>query len=567
MSFKRMWKLPVFFILFICPMIFMAAGCGKKAEKAGAVKEKKVWVERWRIERPMTAKRAGLASVAVGSRIYAIGGGEYSRAGLKIFDTVEYADVAEDGSVGEWKSSAPLTTPRIYPAAVVYNGYIYLMGGESLDVTFTGAENQRPPRLLKSVERAKINPDGTIGEWVLEKEEMHFPRRGGEVFAHNGWLYAAGGFGGDFLNDVEKAVINPDGSIGKWAEESYINKERYISGYFQKGDRFFVLGGHVNSPQRAMNSVETAKENPDGSLSEWKDTSPLYTRRFLNTALVKGSAVYTFAGHNTINLAGTEKAVFNEDGSLSKWSPETPLNVPRRAAASVAVGDYLYVLGGMVRPMGASDSVDVVESAMVKPGKKLGHLVEEGGKEYEAYKKWKESIPIDAQVHLMHGRAYLKRKKYGTVIFDVEEALKERPDYPEAYDLMADTYFDMGELDKAEEALKKSLDLESLNFYALIGLGYLNFEKGDFKSAVKFYTRALKVDPESEIAHFNLGNALLNGGDNESAAKEFKWVLKKNPGSKEARHLLGLSEKTLKKEGAEKPLKKEDKKEKKEDKP
>jgi len=547
MSFKKKWKFPFLFILLIFPVLFMSAGCGKKTEKAGAVKAKKVWVERWKIERPMTAKRAGPAAVAVGKRIYVIGGGEYGREGLKIFDTVEYADVAEDGSLGQWKSSAPLNMPRIYPVAVIYNGSIYLMGGESLDATFTGAENQRPPKLLKSVERAKINPDGTLGEWILEPEQMHFPRRGGEVFALNGWLYAAGGFGGDFLNDVEKARINPDGSIGKWAEEGYINKVRYISGYVQKGDRLFVLGGHVNSPERAMKSVETAKANPDGTLTEWKDTSPLYTRRFLNTALVKGDTVYTFAGHNTVNLASTEKALFNKDGSLSKWTPETPLNLPRRAAASVTVGDYVYVLGGMVRPMGSSNSVNVVESAMLKPGKPLGHPVEEGSKEYEAYKKWKASVPLEARFHLLHGRAYLKKKKYKTVLFDVQEALKERPDYPEAYDLMADTYFDMGELDHAEAALKKSLDIKSLNFYALIGLGYINFEKGDYNSAVKFYRRALKVNPDSEIAHFNLGNAFLNGGDKESAANEFKWVLKKNPGSKEAEHLLGLIEKKFKK--------------------
>ncbi|GMR04190.1 MAG: hypothetical protein BMS9Abin23_0080 [Thermodesulfobacteriota bacterium] len=534
------WYFLLFFL--ILPLVFVAAGCGKKGEKAGVVKAKTIWAERWMVQRPMNFKRAGLVAVATGNRIYAIGGGEYGPAGLKIFDSVEYADVSEDGTIGEWKASAPLNMPRIYPVSVVYNGYVYLMGGESLDVIFTGAEDQARPRLLKSVERAKINPDNTLGEWILESEEMSMPRRGGVVFAHNGWLYAGGGFGGAFLKDVEKAKINPDGSLGKWTAENSLNKERYISGYAQKGDRFFVLGGHVNSPQRALNSVETAKANPDGSLSEWEETSPLYTRRFLNTSLVKGDTVYTFAGHNTINLSSTEKAVLNEDGTLSEWSPETPLNVPRRAAASVVVGDYVYVLGGMVKPMDASDSVNVVESAKVEPGKKLGNAMKEGSKEYEAYMKLKKAVPIDARTHLRHGKGFLKMKEYDTVLFDVEEALKQYPDYPQAYDLMADVYFDMGKLDEAESALKKSLDIESLNFYALIGLGYLNYEKGDFKAAVKFYSRAVKVDPESEIAHFNLGTAYLGAGDKEAAAKEFKWVLTKNPGSKKAEHLLDLSE-------------------------
>jgi Tfp pilus assembly protein PilF len=496
----------------------------------------------------MQKKRAGVAAVAVGRRIYAIGGGEFSKKGLEIFNTVEYADVGPDGELGPWKYSAPLTMPRVYPVAVISGDYIYVMGGESLDKVYTGAEKQKAPKLLKSVERAKINADGTLGKWTLEKVKMHFPRRGGVVFAINGWLYAGGGFGGDFLNDVERAPIKADGSLGKWEDESFFNHDRYISGFARKGRRLYVMGGHVNSPERAMASVETALARPDGTLTEWAEASPLYTRRFLNTSLVSGDNLYAFAGHNTINLTSVEKTRILDNGKLGKWEPDTPLNVPRRAASSVVVGNRIYVIGGMIKPMGASDSVNIVETAEMVKGKKLGNFVLAGSKDLEAYEAIKDSVPADARNHISHGKSYFKRKAYKSVLFDAKEALKEYPALPEAYNLMADTYYAMGKKKESKKALEKSLKVRE-NFYALVGLAYIVFDKGEFGESAEFYKRAIALKPDNITAHFNLGNAYLNGGIYELAAKEFKWVIARAPEINAADTLLRLSLKQVGGEG------------------
>ncbi len=554
-----------FLFVFLILGLFIAAGCSKKAEKSvaapaskvsaagavnsGAIKPgEKVWINAWLLARPMQKKRAGVAAVVIGKRIYAIGGGEFSRKGLEIFNTVEYADILPDGGLGPWKYSKPLTMPRVYPVAVIHGDYVYIMGGESLEKVYTGAEKQKAPKLLKSVERARINPDGTLGKWTLEKVKMHFPRRGGEVYALDGWLYAGGGFGGDFLNDVERAPIKADGSIGKWEDESFFNHDRYISGFARKGRRLYVMGGHINSPERAMNSVETALARPDGTLTEWKETSPLYTRRFLNTSLVSGDTMYTFAGHNTINLTSVEKARILDNGELGKWEPDTPLNVPRRAASSVVVGNRIYVIGGMIKPMGASDSVNIVETAQMVKGKQLGNYVPAGSEAQKDYEVIKDGVPADAKNHISHGKAYFKRKAFKSVIFDAKEALKESPDLPEAYNLMADTYFAMGKKKEAREALEKSLKARE-NFYALVGLAYIVFDKGEFGESAEYYKRSLVLKPDNVTAHFNLGNAYLNGGAYELAAKEFKWVIAMAPEIEEARTYLRMSLKHLGNEG------------------
>ena len=541
------------FIIIIIALFAMPMGCGKSEEaKPGeAVKKgtgKTVWIDRWVPDRSMTLKRAGLSAVAHNGYIYAIGGGDFTSEGLDIFDSVEYTKVNNDGTLGEWKESGKLTMPRVYTVSLIYKGYIYVMGGESKDKIYTGDEGDEPPTLLHSVERAKINDDGTLGKWILEKESMSFARRGGEVFAHNGYLYAAGGFNGAFLNDVEKAKINEDGSLGKWSrEKEWIREVRYISGYIQKDDKIYVIGGHINSPERATGSVEMATVKNDSNTSAWKDVAPLYTNRFLNTAIVVGDTVYTVGGHNTINLAATDKATINKDGSLRAWEPETPINIPRRAAVAVEVNSTIYVLGGMIRPMAVSVSIDSVEKAVIVPGKKLGNRVQEGSHGHATYKQWKEGVPEDVKNHLLHGRAYLRQKKFETVLYDASEALKVKPNYFEAYNLRGDAYFRMGKSAKAIEALEASLKAEKDNLEALLGLGFIYVDKGDYDSGVNYYMSAVEVHPDSVIAHYNLGQTYLVVDEYEKANKEFQWMLDNDPDSQEAKHLLEMSKKHLKK--------------------
>ena len=511
-----------------------AAG-GSAPSESGAV-----WIERWALDTPMTLKRAGLVAVASEGRIYAIGGGEYSEEGLLIFDSVEYTEVLEGGRLGPWKEASKLTRPRVYPTAVTYGGYIYVMGGESSDTLYKGKDVQRAPELLSSIERAAINADGSLGAWTLEASEMNFPRRGGELYVHNGWLYAAGGFSGDFLNDVEKAKINSDGSIGEWSEANYSNRDRYISGYASHGDHLYLIGGHVNSSARAMESVEVAKANPDGTLTDWEETSPLYTKTFLNTAVVHGDTLFSMAGHNTVNLTSTQRATILPDGKLSAWEPDTPLNIPRRAPSAVVVGDLVYLLGGMVKPLGNSKSVDVVEVARILPGKKLGNWVEPGSEGHKLYKEWKAGVPVEAQNHLIRARLYLKLKEYDTVLFDVAEVLKVLPGHFEAYNVKGETLLMIGDHKGAIEALNKSIEGQE-NLEARLQLGYVYFANGNYAKAVENYGKAAQAKPDSPLIRYNLGAAYMNAGDYASARKEFEWVVDKAPEMEDAAVLLSIT--------------------------
>lgn len=63
------------------------------------------------------------------------------------------------------------------------------------------------------VQYARINADGSIGNWI-QTTSLNKSRNADGVVAYNGYLYAIAGYGSG--NSVEYASINPDGSLGKW---------------------------------------------------------------------------------------------------------------------------------------------------------------------------------------------------------------------------------------------------------------------------------------------------------------------------------------------------------------
>jgi tetratricopeptide (TPR) repeat protein len=522
-------------ISFLSILILSGPACSRLSSE-------KVWIERWSETTPLHLNRAGLGAVAVENRIYAIAGGEYLKDGLRIFDTVEYAEVLDNGQLGSWQYTSSLTTPRIYISTAVHNDTIYVMGGEG-DITFySGAPDHNAPTLLNSVERAKILPDGSLGEWILEKEKMRYARRGGELFVYEGWLYAVGGYNGAFLKNIERAKIFPDGSLGKWVEEKNLTGSvRYIAGYAQHQNRLYLLGGHLHSAEMAVQTAEAAEVISDSTVSPWTDLSAMTTRRFLNSAVRMDRTIYVLGGQNTVALSATERAEILPDGSLSGWMVDTPLNIPRRAAGAVGVGDTLYVIGGMNGPIGRASPVNAVEFAYRRPGVGLGHWVKPDSPDYTSYLAWKNSAPTDAVSHLEQSQNALAYDRYEAALFDASEALRLDPNSFEAYNIRADVSFRLGKPEDAIEALRQSLAIHENNFNALIGMGNIFATQERFREAVPYFQEAVRVNPESVPAHEQLGKAFLRTGDYVAAAAEFRWVLEKNPDSPPAQELLEFS--------------------------
>ncbi len=321
---------------------------------SGEMEQSKRWLNAWRETTPMQKVRSSAAFYTANGVIYMIGGigGEVVRgkAGEDMADattrmfmrSTEFARIRPDGSLSEWKAGPELNEKRGYFSAAGKGRYIYVAGG---------AHGAFGKTLLDSVERAEIRPDGTLGPWQLEKQRLNIPRRCVKLVVVGDYLYAFGGFGGILLDTVERARIQPDGSLGEWlVENNRFTMARYIQGVARVGDGVFQIGGHNKETGSGFSEVEWSRPDQEGFFAPWSSTAPLQKGRFGPAIAVRGGAIYALGGlAGPAYLDSVERTSVNGDGRLSPWRYTTPLPKPLEGAAALVAGENIYVIGGANR--------------------------------------------------------------------------------------------------------------------------------------------------------------------------------------------------------------------------
>jgi tetratricopeptide (TPR) repeat protein len=73
---------------------------------------------------------------------------------------------------------------------------------------------------------------------------------------------------------------------------------------------------------------------------------------------------------------------------------------------------------------------------------------------------------------------------------------------------MADAWLDLDELDKADAAYRKVIDLPGLEAAASYGLGQIALLQRDYRTAIQRFERALEIDPDATRVHYPLAQAL-----------------------------------------------------------
>lgn len=324
------------------------------------------WVTGWKTTTSFSVPRRALAAVANQTHVYAIGG--IDNQGNYVLDT-EYARIGADGTLGVWQKTSPIKQGRFYLAAVIVDQDLFVMGGGYGPV---GGDNMP----TANVERARINPDGSLSNWQT-MPSMQLPRRGLKTVVANHRIYAVGGYSGVFLKSTEYSSVNPDGSLTTWTldpEES--NLDRYIHSASYLDGRIYLLGGHVQSSEiMSYGDVESARIGKSGALLPWEiEPSKLLEPRFIASSFAINNHLYVLGGHNGSRRLNTvEYAKVFGNGSVGAWSTTSPLYTPRSAAATAVSGEFVYVLGGM----GNTNALNSVEMATVSRSGQLGNLVKQ----------------------------------------------------------------------------------------------------------------------------------------------------------------------------------------------
>ncbi|MEZ4616418.1 MAG: hypothetical protein R2867_13075 [Caldilineaceae bacterium] len=230
--------------------------------------------------------------------------------------------VNADGSLGSWTEMEPMTTKRAWLAAVTVNDYIYAIGGVS----------EPGPGALTTVERTKINDDGTLSPWETVSP-LVMSRFNHTAVLVGPYIYAIGGIGSGDIKTIQRAQIYADGTLSDWKATSSITDERQEGmsiahqGYVYSFAGFTTTGAHNQF-------VERAKYDTEGNLGKWEQVNPFYYSRSAGAAVVKGDYLYVIGGSRLQNDTIVAQSV--------EWVNLSTLDLPFENGISINNGALLY---------------------------------------------------------------------------------------------------------------------------------------------------------------------------------------------------------------------------------
>ncbi len=288
----------------------------------------------------------GHASVAYNGYLYLIGGIEYISFTQKYSSRILAAPLQAVGQVGAWTTAGSIPEPvtpgtgRDGLTAVAYNGYLYVIGGHN----YTSQNNY-----WAEVFVAPINADGTLGAWVTTTS-LPTGRSGHASFVYNGFLYVLGGQGSaGLLADVQMAPIKGDGTLGAWTAQASLPTARSGHAVVVSNGSVYVIGGSVFGGVM-LSDVLMAPLSTLGTLvGPWGTTTPLPGVRSGHMAVLSNGAIFVMGGSVTAAVSNDVLVASVAGGTPSAWTATTSLpfsTQPRLLNAAAVANGYIYVSGG-----------------------------------------------------------------------------------------------------------------------------------------------------------------------------------------------------------------------------
>ncbi|HEU5004945.1 MAG TPA: hypothetical protein VFT49_02540 [Candidatus Saccharimonadales bacterium] len=295
------------------------------------------------------------SAVAANGYIYTLGG--YNSGGKS---TVYYAKLNADGSTGTWQTNTNALPAISYDnTSVTVNGYIYVLGGYNSGVQSV-------------VYYAKINSDNSLGSWTTASNALPSARYRHSSIVYNGYIYALGGYdsGSTVQSTVYYASVS--GMTRNSGQESIADQLTVGNGLTVAGNTTFQptadsttafsiqnsTGGSLFNID-SLSSAITLDGNTSGQLGAWQaNSNSLPATRAYATSVVANGYVYELGGFNGgSGLSTVYYAKLNADGSTGTWQTNTnALPQGLLYASSFASNGYIYEIGGQGNGTGCVSS-------------------------------------------------------------------------------------------------------------------------------------------------------------------------------------------------------------------
>ncbi len=260
--------------------------------------------------------------------------------------------VTNNSGIPPWTTSTSTLPQALNEAtSVTYNGYVYVMGGM----------NNSGNSSFNTVYYAPLNSNGSVGSWTTSTNTLPQALGGATSVTYNGYVYVMGGDNGSYLNTVYYAPLNSNGSVGSWttststlpqglygATSVTYNGYVYVMGGWSDGVYYTLLPGPTTIGQGSVNT--------NGVLVATNNT---YLQALTaNGAVLLQDSTNSTSAFEVQNTAGsTVLAVDTVNGrvGIGTNSPQHSLDVAGNINTS---GNYL-INGVQISASNLSDSANI----------------------------------------------------------------------------------------------------------------------------------------------------------------------------------------------------------------
>jgi hypothetical protein len=272
--------------------------------------------DEWYAAPSLHIPRGGAAAVTYGDYIYVFGGKSFNN---KVLNNVERFDLIE----GVWDTTfvPDFSYPRYNTTAVVFEGKIYLMGGQDGESTLRVVEAYDPVQ----------------NEWT----EVQNLRRDREALAgavFNDRIFAIGGQkDNQTLIDEIEWYNQPEDD---WFDAKfYLPYPRAAQFHSVLGNTFYMFGGYYYGPTRTA-----YKATPGVNGYEWIQLEDLSQSRAYGAATISRGNIYIIGGETSTGKTVNVEVFLPESET---YGPCEPITSPRSGLSAVTVHDtIIYAIGG-----------------------------------------------------------------------------------------------------------------------------------------------------------------------------------------------------------------------------
>lgn len=266
----------------------------------------------WTLLTKLPRPRSHHAIQVMGKCLYVIGGSDpYDNKDGKFMSPTS-TSYKYDIVKNKWFEISPMTTARVFFQAAVLEDHIYVVGGQ-------GSKGS----VLSSVE--KYNPRTNTWHLVCP---LSSPRYATALSAHQGFLYAVGGFCEDVKSPVMANVECYDPQQDRWFQRNPLRSARCHASLAEAQGRLFIFGGmtktnYMSNDSRSLSNVDMYKDAEDA----WESVTDLPKARHEAGICVVGVKIYILGG-----IDAAEKRILSSvecyDVSSGVWQHPSPAALP-----------------------------------------------------------------------------------------------------------------------------------------------------------------------------------------------------------------------------------------------